>query len=169
MQCTCPSYNNANNIHSLNRRRNNKAGGVKWYSSQTLPNPKRKHNSSSGTRACNCDSSSCVFSTPRNVIDPRSGNPVKSCLNISSTSAAAAAANTLCSRGATAALAAAAASRGGSNCYLCSRSNSLRLSQDQRDRRFRRRSETQRGDGPYVVSNSDFVTPHLQNAVNVTP
>lgn len=177
MQCTCPSYN-AHNSYSLNRRHplqqhqnypansNNKAGGVKWYSSQTLPNPKRRHTDYNATiTSCSCDSSSCIFTsrgggravpargaagrTSRNVIDPRSGNPVKSCLNISTASSS-------------------AAPR--SFCYLCTASNTLQRTRVQPPREIphelhkRRRSEqfqqtNEENLGPYLVS--EFVTSHL--------
>lgn len=168
MQCTCPSYN-AHNSYSLNRRHplqqqqhhnqnysanaSNKAGGVKWYSSQTLPNPKRRHTATAGA-SCSCDSSSCIFTsrgttgrgpvgrTPRNVIDPRSGNPVKSCLNISTASSSAPR----------------------DSCYLCTASNSRQSQRDILHKRRRSEQFCQRNDenfGPYLVSNSEFVTPHL--------
>lgn len=161
MQCTCPSYNanNNNSSHSLNRRHLQhpkhaaKAGGVKWYSSQTLPNPKRRY-----AKSCSCNSSSCVFSTrtppSRNIIDPRSGNPVKSCLNISTATTP-----TPASR---------------NSCYLCSRSNSLQrpriphdLLQHHRQRSEQRNDENQ-NPGPYVVSNSEFVTSHPPSSCNNT-
>lgn len=172
MQCTCPlsdnAHNNNNNSDLLNRRHhdhhleqyqsqkqlNNKANAVQWHSSQTLPNPKRRrYNNTNNTRdstSCSCNSAACVFSSHnnnnstsrRNVIDPRSGNPVKSCLNLSSTTAA---------------------SRG--PCYLCSRSQSLprpRIQHDQQ--RQHRRSNKQNQEnlplGPYLVSNPQLVTPH---------
>lgn len=171
MQCTCPSYNIANNFtsYTLNRRQQQqqqqRPKGVKWYSSQTLPNPKRRsyapHRDS--VQSCSCNNASCVFSsrTPRNVIDPRSGNPVKSCLNISTTTPQ-------------------TTSR--SFCYLCSRSNSLprRAPQIPRSHQRRQRQSEQRNEdddeeeeeednnnenrpppGPYLVSNSEFVTSHL--------
>lgn len=158
MQCTCPKYNasysslNRRNVHRQHQQNhqpysgpNHKApsagGGVKWYSSQTLPNPKRRHHRDLFS-SCPCNSSSCVFSSTalrrgerlprRNAIDPRSGNPVKSCLNLSSTSA----------------------SR--NSCYLCSRSDSLR-------RRHREENPPPtHAQGPYLVSNSEFVAPQPQ-------
>lgn len=185
MQCTCPSYN-AHNSYSLNRRHplqqhqnypvnsNNKAGGVKWYSSQTLPNPKRRHTDyKAPITSCSCDSSSCIFTrggggggvtargaagrTPRNVIDPRSGNPVKSCLNISTASSSVAPRNF---------------------CYLCTASNTLQPTREQpprvpHDLHKRRRSEqfqlkNAENLGPYLVSNSEFVTSHLPQRTAAT-
>lgn len=177
MQCTCPlsdnAHNNNNNSDLLNRRHhdhhleqyqsqkqlNNKANAVQWHSSQTLPNPKRRRYNTNNTRdstSCSCNSAACVFSSHnnnnstsrRNVIDPRSGNPVKSCLNLSSTTAA---------------------SRG--PCYLCSRSQSLprpRIQHDQQRQQHRQRNQRNNQKqnqenlplGPYLVSNPQLVTPH---------
>lgn len=167
MQCTCPSYN-SHNSHSLNRRRQHKepsstattTSGVQWYSSQTLPNPKRRRTRTKDYNTCSCNSSSCVFSSHRNtigrrnVIDPRSGNPVKSCLNLST--------------------AAAASSRG--SCYLCSRSHSVPrqlVLHDQQQYRQREAEDQIRHGlhnkenhplGPYLVSN-----PPLVNNYNHQP
>lgn len=205
MQCTCPNAYHANTTKSYtlkNNRRvnpNNRFGdisrnqsSVQWYSSQTLPNPKRSHHirgDTAATNECPCRSTSCVFSSSNSNrshpyyhqqqqrSDPRRENPVKSCLNISTivppqshplnpppSCTFASSATSLPS-----------ASRG--DCYLCSRSQQqppqriCSISQQQQKlRKGQSCSDDNEGNrpplrGPYLVS--DFVTSHLPNNNNL--
>lgn len=189
--------NNCNSDCYYRRRENDISSkgsnkNVSWYSSQTLPNPKRQRQSHIRD-SCPCDNASCVFSSnslrrgnrchPRN--DPRGGNPVKSCLNISTASSATAPLSSLSYPQNIGGAAASVASLPGNSvsradCYLCSRSwargGISQLQQHQRERSHIARKGPQRqwqqqlgghdenqppptSSGPYLVS--DFATSHL--------